>query len=186
MYTNPHVYAQGETVNAAKLNADGRDNINAVFSLATNAESMLNPVLSGSISYSTNFPIDYIGLSGSGFVVGSVGLERTIDALWSNKREFRVAVSYTMATNSNNGSCVKLLKRRLGRMGRPFDRELGTTEIFSGPTETTSGRYFRVSPWQSMASIWDEVWEIRVFGETLDYPDAGFSDLNICFQIREY
>lgn len=191
MYTNPHFYTSGQTVNASRLNSDARDNVNAIYSLATNAESFLNPMITGIIGYSSNFPpetIIGIGNPAPGVFVGCVGFEKTTDIVPNKKKEWRLSVSYTMATNSVNGTVLHLHCRKIGWMGRQFASGDSPyqNEIYVGPTMTSLGKKFHVSGWQSMASMDDEVWEIYVGGYTYDSPSPVFSNLNVCFQVRDY
>ena len=191
MYTNPHFYTSGQTVNASRLNSDARDNVNAIYSLATNAESFLNPMITGIIGYSSNFlPETIIGIGNPapGVFVGCVGFEKTTDIVPNKKKEWRLSVSYTMATNSVNGTVLHLHSRKIGWMGRQFASGDSPyqNEIYVGPTMTSLGKKFHVSGWQSMASMDDEVWEIYVGGYTYDSPSPVFSNLNVCFQVRDY
>lgn len=188
MYTNPHFYDSGQTVNASRLNSDARDNVNAIYNLATNTESLLNPLVSGIIGYSSDLALDTVGTYTTGQFVGCVGLEKTADRTFNVRRQWRVSIAYTMATNSVSGTTVQLNARRIGWMGRPYSTDSNpySTQIYSGPTVTSLGKKFHVSSWQTMASMDDEIWEIYVSGVSNDYPFATFSNLHVCFQVRDY
>lgn len=187
MYTNPHFYSQGQAVNASRLNSDARNNVNAIYNLSTNTESMLNPMVVGIIGFSTTFALNIVATNTSGQFFGCVGFEKTIDqSPNTNRREWRVSIAYTMATNSVKGTTLQLHARTIGLMGRPSSVDGTTRKIYSGPTMTSLGKKFHVSEWQSMASMNDEIWEIYIAGTTTDSPAAVFSNLQACFQVRDY
>lgn len=184
MYTNPNIYGPGTLVNATKLNADARDNINAIYSLVT--ESMLNPSLGGSAGWPTEFPIDIVSISGEGFVVGSFGVENTVQTQSLLNTEWRVMISYTMATNSNSGTNLAIKSRYIGNAIRPHDPGTIVNSLFACPTITSQGRYFHVSPWEVIPTdTFDPVYSLSVVGNTADFPFPPFSDISITVQTRD-
>jgi hypothetical protein len=184
-FQDPRYYSSDDYVNAIYMNADSRDNVNALLSKATTADSLLNPAIVGTISYSTNFPTTNLSSFGTGFPVGAVGIESTIDQTGVNKRQWRVAISYTMATNSA-GTRLSLARRVMGRMGRPYVGPDSLQTIYTTPTSTTTGRHFNVSPWTLVSTGIDDIWQVFVYGHTTDSPRVTFSDLQLCFQVRDY
>jgi hypothetical protein len=183
MYTNTHAYAVGELVGAAYLNSDAKNNMNVLFAQSTSTPSLLNPYISGVISYSTNFAPDYFDLYGAGFPLGCVGIEHSSESPAAPPiKQWRVAVSYTMATNSSLGSVLRLNRRLTSNMGVPSAGG-GLSNIFASATRTTTGTYTEVSPW-ALISNTDQIWEIRAHGESDNFPQPEYSSVNVCFQVR--
>ena len=183
MYTNTHTYAVGELVAATYLNSDAKSNMNSLFAQSTSAPSLLNPYISGIISYSTQFDPEYTDLYGSGFPLGCAGIEYSSEsAVTPPTKQWRVAVTYTMATNSSLGSVLRLNRRLTSNMGVPSAGG-GLSNIFASATRTTTGTYTEVSPW-ALISNTDQIWEIRAYGQSDNSPMPRYSSISVCLQVR--
>jgi hypothetical protein len=184
MYTNTHTYSPGELVTAAYLNSDAKNNMNVLFAQSTSTPSLLNPYVSGIISYSTNFDPGSLDLYGDGFALGCVGIEYSSEnAAAPPTKQWRVAVCYTMATNSSLGSVLHLNRRLTSNMGVPSPGSAGLSGIFASATRTTAGTYTEVSSWASISNT-DQIWEVRAYGQSNNSPQPQYSSVNLCFQVR--
>lgn len=183
MFTNPSTLSAGQLVNANFLNANASGNINALFAL-TSAPSLLNPMMSGVISYSGSFDATPSWI-GTPFVVGTVGLEGSTDSSAEVvTREYCVAITYTMVTNSINGSALKVQHREVGRMGKISDAVYGSTLIHQATNRTVKGRYLEVGKWITMPSTYDQIVEVQLEAVSADDPMVLYSDISICYQTR--
>jgi hypothetical protein len=183
MYTNTENYSVGGYVDQNFLNKTAKGNMNALFAQTTTA-SLLNPMVSGVISYSANFD-PTPPFIGDKLFVGCVGMEISTDSvLKSVVREYRVAVTYTLATNSSSGSSLRVHKKELGVMGKPSGSEEFSSLLSTFAAKTTQGSYTEVSSWKSMTSNADEIWSVHVDALCADDPQPLYSNLGICFQIR--
>lgn len=184
MYTNTHTYSLGEIVSAAYLNSDAKNNMNVLFAQLTSTPSLLNPYISGVISYSTNFDPAATDAFGNGFPLGNVGIEYTTEsASTPPTKQWRVAVTYTMATNSSLGSVLRLNRRLTSNMGVPSAASATLSDIFASATRTAVGTYTEVSSWASISNT-DQIWQVRAYGQSNNSPKPQYSSVNVCFQVR--
>lgn len=183
MFTNTAMFSVGQYLDGPYLNAAARDNVNALYA-QTSTTSLLNPLISGIISYTTNFD-PTPPFIGDPLKVGMVGIETSLDS--TNPRsdiKYRVAVTYSLATNSISGSQLRIYKKSIGGMGRPYVADEFPELIFTGASRTTAGNYMEFSSWKGLLSIEDEIWQIHVDASSGDEPQATYSNLGICFQVR--
>lgn len=183
MYKDPIIYNVNQIVNATGLNADAYSNMVALFS-QTSAPSLLNPLVAGVVTFSTQFNPATTDSYGSGFKLGAVGMEYTTDSAGAGStKQWRVAITYTLATNAATGSSLRLNRRVLSGMNGPSTGPSTLQQIFASVTRTSAGSYTEVGPWSNMTNS-DQIWEIRAWSQATNANGPKYSRVSACFQVR--